>query len=88
MNQEELNECISNLMQMSVEDIKNLEKYRQITELSKDFSKPKVNTSQTLQNIWEESVKQPGFQETAMPKNLMNNVFKEQGCDLKKLEDY
>lgn len=76
-----LNECINKLMQMSVEDIKTLNEI-----MFKDFSKSKVNTTQNLQEELEKCLKQPGFQETAMPKKLMNNVFKEQGCDLKKLE--
>lgn len=83
MNQEELNDYVNKLMQMSVEDIKTLNKI-----MSEDSSKSKVNTTQSLQEELEKCLKQPGFQETAMPKQLMNNVFREQGCDLKKLEEY
>lgn len=56
-----LNECVEKLNEMSVEDIKNLERYRAIAELCKNFSK--VNRQEVL-----ERVKQPSFQETAMPK--------------------
>ena len=68
-----VNEYVKKLMEMSIEDIKNIEKYEQIAELYKDISRPKVNTTQSLQSIWEESLKQPSFQETAMPKERMND---------------
>lgn len=70
-----VNECVNKLMEISIEDIKNIEKYEQIVELYKDISKSKVNTNttQSLQSIWEESLKQPSFQETVMPKELIND---------------
>lgn len=68
-----VNEYVKKLMEIPVEIIKNIEKYEQIAELYKDISKSKVNTTQSLQSIWEESLKQPTFQETAVPKELMND---------------
>ena len=37
------------------------------------LSKVNTNTTQSLQSAWEESIKQPSFQETAVPKERMND---------------